>query len=178
MRVLKFLAIAAAAATLAGCLGGGSGTAAAPELRGTAAIGAPLAGATVTLQGANGTPPLVVTAGPDGRFVFPDTSTVTAPAMLRAEGNAGGRSHTLFSVAVTLPAAGGSAVANVTPLTHELLTLALDAEPTLQEPPTAAQLDKLNLALDRLEEALVAVFAALGLPANTCLLYTSDAADE
>jgi len=177
MRVLKFLAIAAAAATLAGCLGGGSGTAAAPELRGTAAIGAPLAGATVTLQGANGTPPLVVTAGPDGRFVFPDTSTVTAPAMLRAEGNAGGRSHTLFSVAVTLPAAGGSAVANVTPLTHELLTLALDAEPTLQEPPTAAQLDKLNLALDRLEEALVAVFAALGLPANTNPLTTPFAAD-
>lgn len=176
MRVLKFLAIAAAAATLAGCLGGGGGTAAAPELRGTAAIGAPLAGATVTLRGANETE-LIVTAGPDGRFVFPDTSSVTAPAMLRAEGTAGGRSHTLFSVASTLPAAGGSAVANVTPLTHEVLTLALDAEPTLQTSPTTAQLNNLNLALTRLSEALVDVFEALGLLANTNPLTTPFAAD-
>ena len=178
MRVLKFLAIAAAAATLTGCLGGGGGgTAAAPELRGTAAIGAPLAGATVTLRGANGVE-IETRANLQGEFVFSDISRLTAPAMLQAEGNAGGAGHTLFSVASTFPTAGGSAVANVTPLTHAVLSRALGAEPTLQDTPNATQLNDLNLALTRLSAALADVFVALGLPANTNPLSTPFAANQ
>lgn len=168
MRLLKFLSIAAVAATLAACGGGGGGTAAAPELRGTAAIGAPLPNATVTLRGANGTE-RNATANAMGEFVFTDLSGLTAPAMLRAVGNAGGESHTLFSVTPTLPTAPGAiAVTNVTPLTHAVTQQVMgvtflsnfDDSPAL----SVAEVERLNTAKTRLITALADVLRMLGVP--------------
>lgn len=180
MRVLKFLAIAAAAASLAGCLGGGGGTAAAPELRGTAAIGAPLAGATVTLRGTNGVE-IETRANPQGAFVFSDISRLTAPAMLRAEGNAGGTSHTLFSVASTLPTAGGSAVANVTPLTHAVTQQVMGSDLAAAfagfDSPADLDVASLNTAIERVLRVLDLAIVAVGVPgANP--FTTSFSADQ
>ncbi len=86
------------------------------SLAGTAAVGAPLAGAEVTLKDANGKT-LSVTADANGSFVFSDISGVVAPAMLKATGTAGGETYTLYSLASTLPDKGASGVVNVTPVT-------------------------------------------------------------
>jgi len=183
MRILNFLAIAAAAATLAACGGGGGGTAAtAPsQLQDTAAIGAPLAGATVTLRGANGVQ-RTETADSMGEFVFTDLSGLTAPAMLRATGIAGGRSHTLFSVASILPAAGGGAVANVTPLTHAVTQQVMGADLVTAfrdfDSPADLNVAALNTAIERVLTVLAPSIVAVGAPAGASPFTTSFTANQ
>ncbi|GEM_PF-1783033 len=179
MRLLKFLSIAAVAATLAACGGGGGGTAAAPELRGTAAIGAPLPNATVTLRGANGTE-RNATANAMGEFVFTDLSGLTAPAMLRAVGNAGGQSHTLFSVTPTLPTApGASAVTNVTPLTHAVTQQVMGADLAAAfATPANLNVTALNTAIDRVLAVLAPSIVAVGAPAGANPFTTAFTANQ
>lgn len=77
------------ALALASCGGGGGGDAAPAakprSVSGTAAVGRPLAGSTVTLKGANGRTAKATTAS-DGSFLFPDVSLFTWPLVAQVEG--------------------------------------------------------------------------------------------
>ncbi len=121
-----FVAVLTNMTACGGGSGGGGAEGASPvaSLAGTAAVGAPLAGAEVTLKDANGKT-LSVTADANGSFVFSDISGVVAPAMLKATGTAGGETYTLYSLASTLPDKGASGVVNVTPVTDGAVGQAL-----------------------------------------------------
>ena len=95
-----------------GACGGGGGDAAPPAitLSGVAATGAGISGR-IFIKDAAGHEQWVDTA--DGRFSFALTD-LTAPFMLKAQWNAGGSTHTLYSLCAS--AAGGTA--NITPLTQ------------------------------------------------------------
>lgn len=111
MTLTRWMAVAALLA-LAGC-GGSDGTPAetpAPPIAvsGTAATGAPMAGATVSLLCAGGGAPVTATTGVDGRYSMALPATCAAPYMLKAQ--LGG---------VTLYAfAGRAGNINITPFTH------------------------------------------------------------
>lgn len=161
--MLRRWSVAAAVALLAAC-GGGSdgGEAASPAsipLTGTAAIGAPLSNATVTIRGANGKE-LTGAADGTGAYAFADVSALTEPLMIRATGTAGGQEHTLYSVAADLPAPGQALVANVTPMTHAVLTQALGDAPSLE---ASIDISKLNLVKSQLATAMADVYRALSL---------------
>lgn len=183
----KWLIIGATVLALAGCggAGGGGAGAGAPgapgggtqSLSGTAAVGAPLPQAEVTLTGANGVS-LNAQANEMGQFTFPDVSTLTAPLMLRATGTAGGRQHILFSASMTLVP-----TLNVTPLTTAVVEMVLPGEGTAGSVfnsfsvNNAQQLADLNAAKTRVIEALSAVLTSLQLPANTNPFTTPFVAD-
>jgi hypothetical protein len=133
------------------------------------------------LRGANGTE-RNATANAMGEFVFTDLSGLTAPAMLRAVGSAGGQRHTLFSVTPTLPAPGGNAVTNVTPLTHAVTQQVMGADLAAAfrtfDAPTDLDVTALNTAINRLVQALANVLLALNVPANTNPFTTSFTANQ
>jgi hypothetical protein len=119
-----------ALATLAACGGGGGSDPVVPppvavvtRLEGTAAIGAPMAGASITVtagrSGVLASPS--VTAAADGRYSI-DVSSLRAPLLVRAAGSIAGESveHVAVVAAVT---AGSTATANVTPLTTAVAAL-------------------------------------------------------
>lgn len=166
-KVFKQWPVAAAMALLAAC-GGGSDSASdsgggdqnvAIRLDGTAAIGAPLANASLTVQGANDKF-LTASADATGAYSFGDVSALTEPLMIRAIGMAGGQEYTLYSVAADLPEPGQTVVANVTPMTHALVTQALGDEPTLE---ADVDLETLNLVKSQLATAMAQVYEALGI---------------
>ncbi len=98
---------------LVGCGGGGGTTGAgggASTVSGTAAVGAPLAGATITLKDAGGSAKTVVTDG-SGNFSI-DTSGLTAPFLVRV--GSADNVHTFYSVSA---GSGAALTINVTPLT-------------------------------------------------------------
>jgi len=183
MKLRSYLLAAAAALALAGCGGGSGGGTATVPLSGTAAVGTPLAGATVELRDASGTGvDSTATAGPDGRFTFADVSGLTPPFMLRATGTVAGRTHTLYSFSQTLPTSG---VLNATPLTSAVVEAALPAGQTLEGAFAASNLNdtavrsaELATAIANLRTALSAVFEALGVPANTDPFTAAFAADH
>lgn len=114
-----------AAAALAACGGGGSDTPAAPSavtIAGTAAKGAALAGATVSVKCAAGTG--TATTGSDGKY----TVTITGanlPCALKVVGTEGSVFHS-----VVVPAgASSSFIANITPLTELLVANVAGATP-------------------------------------------------
>ena len=97
---------------LSGC-GGGGGSSSGTVISGTAAAGAAIIG-TATIKDSS-TPPKTksVTIAADGSYSI-DVSELTAPFMLRADGDVGGRHYSLFSAA-TLADVNGTI--NITPLT-------------------------------------------------------------
>lgn len=110
MKLTRWMA-AAAILALAGC-GGGDGAPAGPAptiaVTGTAATGAPMAGATVSLLCASGGAPVTATTGADGKYSMALPATCTAPYMVKAQLGA-----------VTLYAfADGAGNINITPFTH------------------------------------------------------------
>jgi len=159
------LAAAACAVTLAGCFGGGGGgggpASSDSGLSGTAAVGAPLPSATITLKDANGNT-LTATADANGKFTFPSLSGVTAPFMLQATGTVAGTTFNLYSLAT----ASGSTL-NVTPATDAITAQALGEDPSTAFASSskirAADPAKLEAAKTRLAAALAQVYTALGL---------------
>lgn len=119
VRLRAALLFIVVAAIISGCGGGGGGNTAANgapvTITGTAATGAPMAGATVTVVGANGISASTITNS-DGSYSI-TVNGLTFPAMISASGSG----VTQYSWAL---AAG---VANITPLT----TLALINNPSL-----------------------------------------------
>ena len=167
-----------ASATLIACGGGGSGPTGAttPSLSGTAAVGAPLPNAKVTLKGASGTP-LETTTNALGEYKFPDVSSLTAPLMLQAKGNAGGTDYTLHSLLPTAPAAGVNGVLNATPATQAVVAQATGQDPaTVFADSTKIKLidsKKLQDAKARLMAALAEVLKALGQTSTSVDLFTT-----
>jgi hypothetical protein len=154
------IALALTSAILAACAGGGSssgGTGNAPSptaaaaptpgtslLTGTAATGAPLAVASVTVKDATG---LVRSATTDASGAFSiDLTGLTAPLLIKVVGNVGGVPVKLFSVAPTLPAAGTNLVANATPLTHLMFAAMAGKKPeSFFDNPDKAKIDRATL---------------------------------
>ena len=162
------------------CGGGGGGAEVASpvaSLAGTAAVGAPLAGAEVTLKDANGKT-LSVTADANGSFVFGDISGVVAPAMIKATGTVGGQTYTLYSLASTLPDKGASGVVNVTPVTDGAVGQALGTlspEDAFNSATAIKTIDlgKLAQVKTKLVEAVKEVLTALGKDASKVDLFAT-----
>lgn len=134
MHLLKSTSIALLVAAMYGCGGGGgsAGTSGSTTTSaiGTVAVGAPLAGATITFIDTNGKT-LTATTGDDGKYSVPDLSTLTAPILIKAVGVVGGQETTLFSTIDTDPTAGTSTVANITPLTNAIVSQVSSGEPEI-----------------------------------------------
>jgi hypothetical protein len=97
--------------------------AAATTLQGVAALGAPFAGATVTVVDSDAATadPAPVTADAQGRYSI-DVSALKAPLTLKASGNFQGGPTELVSVLPSVTAESAN-TANVTPLTHAVAAL-------------------------------------------------------
>lgn len=159
MKLRSYLLAAAAALALVGCGGGSGGGTATVPLSGTAAVGTPLAGATVELRDAVGTNvDLSTTADASGRFTFPNVSGLTPPFMLRATGTVAGRTHTLYSFSQTLPTSG---VLNATPLTSAVVEVALPPGQTLASAFAASNLNDTSVRSAELDRAMSQLIAAL-----------------
>lgn len=143
-----------ASAALAACGGGGSDTPATPSavtIAGTAAKGAALAGATVSVKCAAGTG--TATTGSDGKY----TVTITGanlPCALKVVGTEG----SVFHSVVPGTESTGNFAANITPLTEMLLAKVAGAAPgtffagfNANTPVTAAQV---SAAIDYVKVAL------------------------
>jgi hypothetical protein len=150
-------------------------------LAGTAASGAPLAGANITVFDATGKS-ATATAGSDGRYTVVLT-TFKAPLIVVASVTTGEAVKTFHALVETLPLAGGSRTANVTPLTDAIV--ALSSSNNLpggfaSNPALLAQLDlaKVAKAKANVAAALKDVFSELGLPADFDPVATSFAADR
>jgi hypothetical protein len=160
------------ALVLTGCNsgGGGSGSSSATPtatVTGTAASGAPIAG-TVSVKDSLGAV-RTVTIASDGKYTL-DVSGMTAPFMLHAEGNVGGRTYNLFSAAV---AADINGTVNVTPLTDLIVAnVAGQIASTLYSSGNFSGLTptELTQAETNLQTRLQPVLTALGLDASTDLL--------
>ena len=111
-----------AAALLAAC-GGGGGSSPPTLLVGTAAVGAAMAGATITVVDADPstTDPAPVQAAADGSYSI-DVSGLSAPLLVRASGTVDGESIA-HSALVPLLNAETQNQANVTPLTSAVAAL-------------------------------------------------------
>ncbi|ABF08285.1 hypothetical protein [Cupriavidus metallidurans] len=109
-----------------GSNGGGSQPAA--TVQGTAASGAFMGGAQVTMFDADGKTVGIRVADANGRYSF-DVSGFRAPFALQATGTAGGETVTYVSVLPTKPASGSTVTANVTPLTTALAALLAGGNP-------------------------------------------------
>lgn len=122
-------------AVLSACGGGGDGsTATTPAtpagkvtLQGTAASGAFMANALVTVYDADGKVVGSNTADGGGHFEF-DVTAFRAPFAVVATGSSGGDQLTYVSVLATKPT-NGSAVVNVTPLTTAVAALLVGGNP-------------------------------------------------
>lgn len=188
---LKRLSICLASAgmlTIYGCGGGGdsAATAASPTaLTGTAAVGAALPNAKVTMKGANDKTSPTITADANGAYSFSvtDLSGLDAPLMLQAKGTAGGVEYTLHSILMTVPAAGVSGVLNVTPATDAVVAQAMGTDPATafadKAQIKAIDATKLSDAKKKLIAALTEVLTALKLdPAKVDLFSTAFAANN
>jgi len=120
-------------AVLAACGGGGgdsgSGTQPAATVQGTAASGAFMSGAQVTVFDADGRTVGTRVADVNGKYSF-DVSGFRAPFAIVATGNVGGEVVTYVSVLATKLANGDAATVNVSPLTTALAALLVGGNPT------------------------------------------------
>lgn len=150
-----------------GSSGGGTSSTPPATLSGTAAAGAPIAGF-VSVKDSLGAV-RTVTIAADGTYVL-NVSGMTAPFMLHAEGNVGGRTYNLFSAAV---AADINGRVNVTPLTDLIVAnVAGQIASTLYSGGDFSGLtpSELTAAETTLQTSLQPVLTALGLDATTDLL--------
>lgn len=148
--------LAFSTAALAGC-GGGSSSSVSPgntaTVTGVAAQGTPMAGALVTLTDATGQQ-TTTTADANGNFSFAiDLSKFSAPFGLEAADPAGATENQ-ESVLAAAPAVGGTAIANITPLTSAVAAGSLAsgspydvAKPAVLSTVTAADIKRANDAI-------------------------------
>jgi len=158
---------------LAGCGGGGSGTAtpASPPtssqvVSGVAATGSPLSGTVYLKDSTSPAKELSTTINSDGSFSF-DVTGLTAPFLLKAVGTSNGQNYTLYSVA------GGTGVANINPLSHLAVVQANGgSDPgSLYNSPTPGQLQAIKAALATIIPQIKALLQPI------LSLYNSDTID-
>jgi hypothetical protein len=128
--------------------GGPAGTPEAPRtltVTGTAAIGAPLPNATVTLRDSTGRTK-TTTSDDAGRFTFTEVPPSAGPVQLSASAQVGQRQVVHYAI---LPSLEADRVANVTPLTTAIQALVSPTE-------VAADLDAAQLAATSVEAIRVA----------------------
>lgn len=125
--VAKTMAASAVALLIAGC-GGSGGDAASLEVKGTAAVGAALSGATVAVKCATGSGTGSTTATGSYTVSMPGAAL---PCIIQVSGDVGGATVTLHSVAEAGTASGANttAVANVTPVTEMIVAQLLASLP-------------------------------------------------
>lgn len=163
-------------AVLAACGGGGgdSGTTTsagpAATVTGTAASGAFMAGAQVTVYDADGRTVGSKIADANGKYSF-DVAAFRAPFVLVATGNAGGGQATYVSLLTTKPTGGASTVVNVSPLTTALAAMLAGGDPLtltnaslLNSKVSSTQLQQ---AIATLRSVLANITASAGLDAST-----------
>lgn len=105
---------------LTACGGGSDSVARTYGLSGTAAAGAPMSGATITLKDTRGVTKTTI-AGMDGGFSFSDVQSLTAPLVLKAEGMVDGVPAEFYSALDTKPE-DASVVTNITPITNAIVS--------------------------------------------------------
>lgn len=157
---LIFLPNALVAALLSACGGGGGGSAAVgnlPVLSGTAAVGAPLAGATITVSDAKGVKVGEGTSGDDGLFAITLSSLGTAPYVLK-----------LTTGSVTLHAIHGSAASgdvNITPVSEALVAMLSPTGAAADLAQSGKVPDKATI--ESKQEVLTAALSGVASAANT-----------
>ncbi len=170
----SLVAVASACAALISACDGDTTTAPTPvapsSMSGTVAVGAPMLNAVVTIKDALGAT-VSGSADADGNFSGLSVSGMTAPFRIEACGLVGGVNTCYYSV---VDKAG---TANVTPLTHAAVSLALgqDAAAMFDPAASAAAPSDTTLAAKKqnLLDALAPVLTAMGLP--TTVDFASDA---
>ncbi len=118
LKTIVCLAVVAMLAACGGSGGGSSSGATSTTLTGVAAVGAPMAGATITITDANGTT-LNTTAGDDGRYSI-NVANLVAPFVVTASGAIGDGQTTQVAVVATAPTMGSTTTANINPLTNAI----------------------------------------------------------
>ncbi len=173
----SLIAIACTCAALVSACGGGGGAAQTTvppvtptSISGTVAVGAPMLNAVVTIKDSLGAT-ISGSAAADGTFSGLSVSGMTAPFRIEACGLVGGANTCYYSV---VEKAG---TANVTPLTHAAVSLALgrDAAAMFDPAASAAAPSEATLAAKKqnLLDALAPVLTAMGL--STTVDFASDA---
>lgn len=137
------------------------------QLTGTAAFGAPMANALVTVTDAKGKI-AKTTAASDGQYTI-NLTGFTAPFLIKATGSWGDSVKEYFALVTEAPKTTEKSTANVTPLTHALVTmLSSDGSSPheFSDPAKLKALDtrKLTAALGNLQMALKDVLADANLP--------------
>lgn len=170
-----------AAASLVACGGGGDASQKAPYLSGVAAYGAPMAGATVSLTDSNGSQKMA-RADSDGNYTL-DVKGLTAPFLIKASGTSGDSVKEYTTLVASAPNAGETAIANVTPLTHALVSMMSSDGASPDEFADISKLrkvdhSKLNAALIKLQTALKNVLADANLPPTFNPITVSFKADR
>jgi hypothetical protein len=167
---------------LAGCGGGGGdgSTAASPavvtlptnttlSITGTAAFGAPMAGATISIKDSSGKTVSAIAAA-NGNYNA-EVTGMTAPLSITASLGSGDAVKLYHALLDTLPAAGQTAVANVTPLTDAITALVSASGTSAAEfdadPSKLATLDKAKIAASvlALRSVLTDVLTQVGVSA-------------
>lgn len=153
-------------AALVACGGGGGSSNSSSQLSGVAAYGAPMQGASITLTDANGQSRTTITSA-DGSYTL-DVTGLTAPFLLKASGAAGDSVKEYAALVTSAPTEGKTVVANVTPLTHALVTMVSSDGASPHEFTDSSKLktldaSKLSAALVNLQAALKNVLVETGL---------------
>jgi hypothetical protein len=178
----KFLLSATLIAVLTACGGGGGGdssssatTPTTTTLTGTAATGAALTNAKITVKDSKGASK-TATADANGNFSV-DVTGMTPPLIIQAVSQDGGK--TFYSISQTLPE---SNVINVTSITDSLARSSGSAPSAVFADPVAAlasvDFAKLKTAQDNLKTALTAYMTTLGISTTTDLVTSAFSADN
>ena len=169
--VLAFCLATSSAILVSGCGGGDSSSQSIPAdqsvIGGTAAYGAPLAGATITLVDANGVSKTTTSAA-DGSYSINVTGLAT-PFLITASGQSGDEVKSYSALLLETPAKGVSTTVNVTPLTTAIVALASSTGSNPEQFSDPAILKNLDTAkLIKAEETIKAIIAEIvkdaGLP--------------
>ena len=146
------------------CGGGGSALSspsALTGLSGTASVGAPMAGATVTVTDVSGKT-ITTTADANGGYSISDVSSLTPPLLVSVNGPVGGRVLTLNNL-VTSVIPGSTTVANTNPLTDAIVYQAAGQSPgSLASNPSAMS----SISSSSLSAAVSNVTTAVSLVLN------------
>ena len=171
-----------ASACLIACGGGSSSTASTDaQMTGTAAYGSPMAGAAIFLIDATGQT-ANATSGADGTYTVKVTG-FTAPFLVKASVASGDGVKEYLALVTAAPKVGETGTANVTPLTHALVTMASSDGTSPNEFSDVATLkaldtSKLKAALSNLQIALKDVLTEASLPENFDPLTATFKADR
>lgn len=163
---------------LISCGGGGSSSSStsssSTSLSGTAATGAPLAGATITVFDANGATVGTTTTDSNGAYTLPvDTAKYKAPFTVQAQGTVGEGSTTIYSLAST------AGTANVNQVTNAIAaSLSSTGDPAALTSGTTKTATDISTADAAFSAALVNLTNALGVTGSFISGTFNDAYDK